>query len=123
MEQTECSKTSAYKIQTPGNYPDENIKHSEHDESLKSRTFNLVPWGQDTYITSKLKYSWICKALGSRSWCMEIIPAISSVTTMEISSNANACNLILIVLSVIQGLEVLFFLSFPLDNSHDSISD
>ena len=54
---------------------------------------------------------------------MEIIPAISSVTTMEISSNANACNLILIVLSVIQGLEVLFFLSFPLDNSHDSISD
>jgi hypothetical protein len=26
MEQTECSKTSAYKIQTPGNYPEENIQ-------------------------------------------------------------------------------------------------
>jgi hypothetical protein len=26
MEQTECSETSAYKIQTPGNYPEENIK-------------------------------------------------------------------------------------------------
>jgi len=26
MEQTECSETSAYKIQTPGNYPDENIQ-------------------------------------------------------------------------------------------------
>jgi len=38
MEQTECSETSAYKIQTPGNYPEENIKHSEHGESLKSRS-------------------------------------------------------------------------------------
>jgi len=27
MEQTECSETSAYKIQTPGNYPEENIHH------------------------------------------------------------------------------------------------
>jgi len=30
MEQTECSETSAYKIQTPGNYPEENIQHTEH---------------------------------------------------------------------------------------------
>jgi len=29
MEQTECSETSAYKIQTPGNYPEENIQHTE----------------------------------------------------------------------------------------------
>ena len=36
MEQTECSETSAYKIQTPGNYPKENIQHAEHDEGLKS---------------------------------------------------------------------------------------
>jgi len=28
MEQTECSETSAYKLQTPGNYPEENIQHS-----------------------------------------------------------------------------------------------
>jgi len=34
---TECSETSAYKIQTPGNYPEESIQHSEHGESLKSR--------------------------------------------------------------------------------------
>jgi len=26
MEQTECSETSAYKIQTPGTYPEENIQ-------------------------------------------------------------------------------------------------
>jgi len=37
MEQTEYSETSAYKIQTPGNYPEENIQHTEHGESLKSR--------------------------------------------------------------------------------------
>ena len=37
MEQTECSKTSAYKIQTPGNYPEENIQHTEHAKSFKSR--------------------------------------------------------------------------------------
>jgi hypothetical protein len=26
MEQTKCSEMSAYKIQTPGNYPEENIQ-------------------------------------------------------------------------------------------------
>jgi hypothetical protein len=38
MEQTECFETSAYKIQMPGNYPEGNIQHTEHGESLKSRT-------------------------------------------------------------------------------------
>jgi hypothetical protein len=28
---------SAYKIQTPGNYPEENIQQTEHGKSLKSR--------------------------------------------------------------------------------------
>jgi hypothetical protein len=37
---TECSETSAYKIQKPGNYPEENIQHTEHGESVKSRTFS-----------------------------------------------------------------------------------
>jgi hypothetical protein len=41
MEQTGSSETSAYKIQTPGNYPEENIKHSERDESLKSRIHTI----------------------------------------------------------------------------------
>ena len=35
---TVCSETSAYKIQTPGNYPEESTQHSEPGESLKSRT-------------------------------------------------------------------------------------
>jgi hypothetical protein len=41
MEQRECSETSAYKFQTPGNYPKEYIQHLEHGETLKSRTVNL----------------------------------------------------------------------------------
>jgi len=41
MEQTECSETSAYKIQTPGNYPEENIQHTEHGESLKSIRYKM----------------------------------------------------------------------------------
>jgi hypothetical protein len=39
MGQTECSEMSAYKIQMPGNYPEESIQHSEHGKSLKSRKF------------------------------------------------------------------------------------
>jgi hypothetical protein len=42
MEQTECSETSAYKIRTPGNYPEESIQYSEHDEILKSRIVILT---------------------------------------------------------------------------------
>jgi len=29
MEQTPCSEMSAYKIQTPGNYPEENIQQRQ----------------------------------------------------------------------------------------------
>ena len=38
-EQTECSETSAYKIQKPRNYPEESIRHYEQGESLKSGVF------------------------------------------------------------------------------------
>jgi hypothetical protein len=38
---TLCSETSAYKIQRPGNYPEESIQHSEQDENLKLR-FTIV---------------------------------------------------------------------------------
>jgi hypothetical protein len=38
---TVCFETPAYKIQTPGNHPEESIQHSEHGESLKSRSLFL----------------------------------------------------------------------------------
>jgi len=39
MEQTECSETSALKLQTPRNYPKESKQHTQHGESLKSRIY------------------------------------------------------------------------------------
>jgi len=41
-ELTECSETSARKIQTPGNHLKEIIKYSEQDESLKSRNKKIL---------------------------------------------------------------------------------
>ena len=41
MEQTECSETLAYKIHTPGKYPDESIQHSEQGECFKSRILDI----------------------------------------------------------------------------------
>jgi hypothetical protein len=41
IEQRVCSKTLAFKLHTPVNHPGENIKHSEKDASLKSRTVTL----------------------------------------------------------------------------------
>jgi len=42
MKMEQCSEMSAYKIQMPGNYPEESIQHSEHGESLKSRISNSL---------------------------------------------------------------------------------
>ena len=47
MEQTECSETSAYKIQTTGNYPEESIHYPSvkfpENPSFGSR---VVPYGR-----------------------------------------------------------------------------
>jgi len=42
IEHTECSETSAYKLQTPGNYPEESIQHSEHGESLIKNVYQDI---------------------------------------------------------------------------------
>jgi len=36
---TECSETSAYKIQTPGNYPEGNVQHTEEAKVLNQEFF------------------------------------------------------------------------------------
>jgi len=46
IEPIEGSKTSAFKPQTPGKYPKENILHKEHGETLKSRHLHL--YGEET---------------------------------------------------------------------------
>jgi hypothetical protein len=45
-----CEKKNSHD-QTPGNYPEENIQHLKHGESLKSRTRLLtLKWYQDTAV-------------------------------------------------------------------------
>jgi hypothetical protein len=43
MEQIECSEMSAYKIQTPGNHPEENIQHSK---TLAARHGRGTAWAR-----------------------------------------------------------------------------
>ena len=47
---TECTETLAYKIQTPGNYSEESIQHSEYGDSLKSRRENILHWQALIYV-------------------------------------------------------------------------
>jgi len=64
MEQTESSEMSVYKIQTPGNYPEENIQHSEHGESLKSRKY-------------------LCFLLLTDKSCLPIFPLVNLVSVFQ----------------------------------------
>jgi len=45
MEQTECSETSAYKIQTQGNHLEESIKHSEQGKIFEIK--NTIELGSN----------------------------------------------------------------------------
>ena len=42
MEQTECSETSAYKIQMPGNYPEENTTYRTRQKFEIKNTKDLI---------------------------------------------------------------------------------
>jgi len=53
-DRTECSETSVYKIQTPGNHPEESIQHSEHSESLKSRKYVFLFYEREIILFIKL---------------------------------------------------------------------
>jgi hypothetical protein len=55
MEQIECSETSAYKIQTPGNHPEENIQHTD-----------ITDWHKEGNVLSNIE-----KVLRSWSECYE----------------------------------------------------
>ena len=49
MEQTECSETSAYKIQTPGNHPEENIQQAGQLLTSTSRLYQTSDYGTFQY--------------------------------------------------------------------------
>jgi len=64
MEQTECSEKSAYKIQMPGNYPEESIKYlipclqqptvRNYEQVKQSTNFTIFFPSRFTLITSKI---------------------------------------------------------------------
>jgi len=61
MEQTECSETSAYKIQTPGNYPEESTRHSGYGKILISVEFT---YGLEENTTSSFRAEVKTEAVG-----------------------------------------------------------
>jgi len=79
MEHTECSEMSAYKIQTPGNYPEE--KHTTY--SLKSRRMGDVccPAGQTSIALTlsefSLQYQGYCHCCTAVYCCMTALVAKS----------------------------------------------
>ena len=64
-EQAECSETSAYKIQTPGNYPEESIK-----------IFLLVREVADFYFIAEPKHK--CKSTNSTAFSSLDLQALQS---------------------------------------------
>jgi hypothetical protein len=69
MKQTECSETSAYKIQAPGNYPEENIQ-----EILSAQSYPDRFWGPLV-----LSFNWLFTGtVESWSW-----PHISNYTDVK----------------------------------------
>jgi hypothetical protein len=63
LEQTECFKASAYKIQTPGNYPEDNIQHSEHGESFNSRKQQIFAEQGTSWEADNLKSTTNCAVI------------------------------------------------------------
>jgi hypothetical protein len=49
MEQIECSEMSAYKIQTPGNYPEESIQRGIYSLRQKCQTY-ILPSTRETRV-------------------------------------------------------------------------
>ena len=86
---TECSETSAYKTQTPGNYPEESVQHSEHGESLKSRLIQYCFYYVSAAILSfktlinLLKFIEVLRKHNH----IEALTHISSVPTLRSSSH------------------------------------
>jgi len=58
MELIEGSETSAISIVTPGNYPKENILHTGHGESLKSRKISTVHALRTDFFKMRLSKRW-----------------------------------------------------------------
>jgi hypothetical protein len=52
MEQTECSETSAYKIQMPGNYPKKIYNVKNMAKIFKYKTIYITNFSRNSYSSS-----------------------------------------------------------------------
>jgi len=64
MEETKCSETSAYKIQTPGNYPEENIQQPRryHFPVVYQAQFHedvWITWRTAPHIHNVINSEWV----------------------------------------------------------------
>jgi hypothetical protein len=60
MEQTECSETLVFKVQTPGNNPKENIRQNSlslHVSPLMTPYPTFVPWLQKVQLFCVISFS------------------------------------------------------------------
>jgi hypothetical protein len=66
MELIEGPEASAFRTQTPGNYPKENKPHKEHGESLKSRNGLLFSTYHNDAQSNIHKFEKLFKAMTTR---------------------------------------------------------
>ena len=73
-----CAETSTYKIQTPGNYPKERIRHSEHGESLKLG-FKFDVFHPEMFVEYKVQMS----QSNTTKWTKHNVTAGLHVSTLQ----------------------------------------
>jgi hypothetical protein len=102
MEQTECSETSAYKIQTPGNYPEENIQHTEHGG------YSLVLF---CFLRRSISWDTISSNL-ARMIGTVLLPADLNPALIDISDLAPSVRLNLVSARGLISFEISFLLGY-----------
>ena len=73
MEQTECSETSTYKIQTPEDYAEESIQNSEHGESLKLRILRSL-----VFVIAHISFPYFSLSFEAETWRRKAFLALSA---------------------------------------------
>jgi len=90
MEQIECSKMSAYKIQTPGNYPEECLHHYD-------RLFFDPEGGGTTFLQNVGNYSHSDMALHTKGLKSLSIEQLKFVDFQLLYCTENSCYLMLLL--------------------------
>jgi hypothetical protein len=102
---------SAYKIQMPGNYPEESIQHLQHGESLKSRRLRFAEVATLPHVSEVMEL-WIAKINVDKAWTV-YFPCGYGMA--ESSLKLQQCN---ILLEHMQYLGVIFNAGITQEKTH-----